>query len=149
MTISLAHPEDFGIRAELLDWSRPIEPRLYLYVERELAKSTDSRSFFCLGAYSIPPEIVLIPSDFANYEIRGRGTRCNERCASWMALELDAFICAHRISEISSSHSPTYVTSCNATAYYVTSFPAAAAVADFKGDHKLDLAVANFGAPTI
>jgi hypothetical protein len=46
MTISLAHPEDFGIRAELLDRSRPIEPRLYLYVERELARSTDSRSFF-------------------------------------------------------------------------------------------------------
>ena len=46
MTISLAHPEDFGIRAELLDRSRPIEPRLYLYVERELAKSTDSASFF-------------------------------------------------------------------------------------------------------
>src|ERR1700675_4236536 len=46
MTISLAHPEDFGIRAELLDRSRPIEPRLYLYVERELARSTDSGSFF-------------------------------------------------------------------------------------------------------
>src|SRR5260370_38599863 len=58
MTISLAPPEDFGIRAELLDRSRPIESRLYLYVERELARSTDSASFFgvllaalCLGGH--------------------------------------------------------------------------------------------------
>jgi hypothetical protein len=47
MTISLAHPhpKDFGIRAELLGRSRPVERRLYLYVEPELAKSTDSASF--------------------------------------------------------------------------------------------------------
>src|ERR1700674_453735 len=86
MTISMAHPEDFGIRAELLDRSRPIEPRLYLYVERELARSTDSRSFFGSIGSALPhphgpsPRLIWVHQAVSkagthNRQLRPRGTR--------------------------------------------------------------------------
>jgi len=67
MTISLAHPEDFGIRAKLLDRSRPIEPRLYLYVERELARSTDSASFILGSIGSALPHPHTLPRGLSEF----------------------------------------------------------------------------------